>query len=119
MEIPMPQPRARNARRACAVALAGFVGFLVVPSVVRPVVVGVMVASAVAAVVIAATWMRTPVGSRTVGSVTIASAVGLLGAVAYLSSVADEPASIPVVGTVVLLLSLVGLAVSVAVLHDG
>jgi hypothetical protein len=118
MEISMPQPRARNVRTACVVALASFVGFPVVPSVVRPVLVAVMVASTLAVVILAARWMRTPPGSRALGSVAIASAAGLLGAVAYLSSLADEPAAIPVVGTLVLLLSLVGLGGSAAALHE-
>jgi hypothetical protein len=116
MEISMPQPRARNVRTACVVALASFVGFPVVPSVVRPVLVAVMVASTLAVVILAARW--TPPGSRALGSVAIASAAGLLGAVAYLSSLADEPAAIPVVGTLVLLLSLVGLGGSAAALHE-
>jgi hypothetical protein len=95
MEISMPQPRARNVRTACVVALASFVGFLVVPSVVRPVLVAVMVASTLAVVILAARWMRTPPGSRALGSVAIA-----------------------VVGTLVLLLSLVGLGGSAAALHE-
>jgi hypothetical protein len=118
MQISMPRARARNTRTACLAALASFVAFLVVPSAIRPVVVVVLVASALAVVLLAVVWIRTPLGSRTVGSMAVASAVGLLGAVAYLSSVADEPAAIPVVGTLVLLMSLVGLIVSALTLHD-
>ena len=114
----MPQPRARNARIACVATLAGFVGFLAVPSALRPVAVAVMVASALAVVVLAGVWMRTPSGSRGVGWVAIVSAGGLLGAIAYLSSIADEPAAIPIAGTLVLLLSLVGLVASAVALHD-
>jgi len=50
-----------------------------------------------------------PPAARTVGA---AEAVALAGFVAYLSSLADEPTAIPLVGTVALLLSLVGLVVT-------
>jgi hypothetical protein len=108
----------KNARAAAVVTLVSFVGYVAVPSVLRPVVVVVMVASAVAVVVCATAWMRTPLGSRGIGTTAVVSALGLLGAVAYLHSVADEPAAIPVVGVLVLLVSLVGLVVSALSLRD-
>jgi hypothetical protein len=46
------------------------------------------------------------------GIVAAASAVGLVGAVLYLRSLADEPSAIPLVGVLVLVVSLVGLVVS-------
>jgi hypothetical protein len=119
MDISMQLQTVRNARVASAVALAGFIGFLAVPSVLRPAVVVVMVAAAAAVVLCSAAWMRTPAGSRPTGIVAIASAVGLVGSVAYLSAIADEPAAIPIVGTLVLLLSLVGLIVSVVALREA
>jgi hypothetical protein len=53
-------------------------------------------------------------GSRQCGArrKAAASAVGLVGAVLYLRSLADEPSAIPLVGVVVLVVSLVGLVVS-------
>jgi hypothetical protein len=112
METSMQPLTARNTRAATAVALAAFVGYLVVPSPVRPAVVAVMVAAAAAAVACTAAWMRTPSGSWGIAATAIGSAVGLVGSVAYLHSVADEPAAIPIVGSFVLLASLIGLVVT-------
>src|SRR4051794_37756633 len=99
----------RQARQATAVALVSFVGYLVVPSVVRPVVLVVMVVAAAVVVACAAAWMRSGTARvRRAAWLAIVSAVGLVGSVLYLSSLADEPTAIPVVGTLVLLLSLVG-----------
>jgi hypothetical protein len=105
-------PAGRTVGAAEAVALGGFVAFLVVPSPARVAAAAVMAAGALGAVVLAAVWMRRRGGSRALGAVTIASALGLVGSVAYLSSLADEPAAIPVGGTFALLLSLVGLVVT-------
>ena len=46
------------------------------------------------------------------GVVAAVSALGLVGSVLYLRSLADEPSAIPLVGVVVLVVSLVGLVVS-------
>ena len=105
-------PAGRTVGTAEAVALGGFVAFLVVPSPARVAAAAVMAAGALGAVVLAAVWMRRRGGSRAQGALTIASALGLVGSVAYLSSLADEPAAIPVGGTFALLLSLVGLVVT-------
>ena len=109
---------ARSARMAVVVALAGFVSFLAVPSGLRVAALVVMVAGSLAVAVCALAWMRTPPGVTGIGAVAIASALGLVGSVFYLTSIADEPAAIPLGGTFVLLVSLVGLVVSLFCLHD-
>ena len=103
---------------AVVVALAGFVGFLAVPSGLRAAGLVVMAAGSLAVVVCTLAWMRTPPGSTGLAAVAIVSAVGLVGSVAYLSSIADEPAAIPLGGTFALLLSLVGLVASFFSLND-
>jgi hypothetical protein len=108
----------RTARAAAGVSLAAFVAFLASPDVARPAVMLVLTASCVAVVVSAVAWMRTPIGSVPIGVTAAVSAAGLVGSVAYLSSIADEPAAIPLGGTAVLLASLVGLVVSLFTLHD-
>jgi uncharacterized membrane protein len=110
---------ARSVRMAVALALACFVSFLAVPSALRVAALVVMVAGALAVVVCALAWRRTPPGSTGLGAVAIVSAVGLVGSVAYLSSIADEPAAIPLGGTFALLLSLVGLVVSFFSVNDN
>ena len=109
---------ARSVRMAVALALVGFVAFLAVPSALRVVAVVVMVAGSLAVVVCALAWRRTPPGSTALGAVAVVSAVGLVGSVAYLSSLADEPSAIPLGGTFALLLSLVGLVVSFFCVND-
>jgi hypothetical protein len=105
-------PAGRTVGAAEAVALVGFVAFLVVPSPVRAAAAVVMTAGALGAVALAVAWMGRRHGSRALGAVTIVSSLGLVGSVAYLTSLADEPAAIPVGGTLALLLSLVGLVVT-------
>jgi hypothetical protein len=107
-----PRPAGRTVGAAEAVALGGFVAFLVVPWPARIAAAVVMAAGALGAVGLAAAWMCRGRGSPTLGILTIVSSLGLVGSVAYLSSLADEPAAIPVGGTLALLLSLVGLLVT-------
>jgi formate hydrogenlyase subunit 3/multisubunit Na+/H+ antiporter MnhD subunit len=109
---------ARSVRMAAVLALAGFVSFLTVPSVLRVAAVVVMVAGSLAVVFCALAWRRTAPGSTGISVVSIVSALGLVGSVAYLSSIADEPAAIPLGGTFALLLSLVGLVVSFFCVND-
>ena len=104
---------------AVALALVGFVSFLAVPSALRVVALVVMVAGSLAVVVCTLTWMRTPRGSTGIGAMAIVSAIGLVGSVAYLTSIADEPAAIPLGGTFALLLSLIGLVASVFSVNDN
>jgi hypothetical protein len=105
-------PAARTVGVAEAVALAGFVAYLAVPAAVRVAAAVVMTAGALAAAGLAVGWMLRRHGSRALGSVTVVASLGLLGSVAYLSSLADEPTAIPLAGTFALLLSLVGLVVT-------
>lgn len=84
----------------------------------HPVAVAALLLACAAAMVSAVTWLRTPPGSPVTGGLALVSTAGLLASVGYLSTVADEPAAIPVAGTLALLLSLVGLAVAAVVLHD-
>jgi hypothetical protein len=100
---------AGHARIAVVVALVGFVAYLAVPSGVR---VGALVAASCAVVVCAGVVIRTRSGSPAVAGVAAASSVGLVGSVLYLRSLADEPSAIPLAGTFVLLLSLIGLVTS-------
>jgi hypothetical protein len=109
---------ARTARLAVAAALAGFVAFLALPSGLRVVGLVLMCAGSLAAAVSAVAWMRTPPASTGIGATAVVSSLGLVGSVAYLSSIADEPAAIPLGGTLALLLSLVGLVVSLFCLRD-
>ena len=102
-------PAGRSVGAAEAVALLGFVAFLVVPPPARAVATAVMAAGALGAVVLGVAWMHRRNGSRTLGIGAVMSSLGLVGSTAYLSSLADEPAAIPLGGTLALLLSLVGL----------
>jgi hypothetical protein len=103
---------AGHARIAVVVALVGFVAYLAVPSGVRVAALVVMVAASCAVVVCAGVVIRTRSGSPAVAGVAAASSVGLVGSVLYLRSLADEPSAIPLAGTFVLLLSLIGLVTS-------
>ncbi len=97
---------------AVAITLAAFVGFLAIPQPGGMASLVVMVAGAGVVVLLAMTLMRRRVVSRPVAIIAAASAAGLVGAVFYLNSLADEPTAIPLGGMFVLLVSLVGLIVS-------
>lgn len=103
---------AGHARAATVLALVAFVGFLVVPDDLRTPALVVLLATAAAVVVLGVGWMRRRRSVPAVGVVDVASALGLVGSVLYLDSLADEPSAIPIAGSLVLLLSLVGLVVS-------
>lgn len=105
-------PRGRTVSLAGIVTLAALVAYVFAPSAVRPLSVAVMLVGALAVVTSAVVWARRRTGSRPRAVVAAASAAGLLGSVAYLHSLADEPAAIPLGGVGVLLLSVVGLATS-------
>jgi hypothetical protein len=117
MDLHQPPPRGRTVAVAEAVTLAGFFGYVVVPSSLRPLAVAVMVLGALAVVTSAAVWARRPAASRPLAVVAALSSAGLLGAVLYLHSIADEPAAIPLGGVGVLLLSFVGLTTSALLLR--
>jgi hypothetical protein len=101
-----------RARIAVIAALVGFVAYLAMPSGIRAAALVVMVAASCAVVVCVITAARRRSASRTVAGVAAASAAGLVGSVFYLSSLSDEPTAIPLVGSFVLLLSIVGLFAS-------
>ena len=69
------------------------------------------------AVTSAAVWLRSGAASRPLALVAVASTLGLLGVAAYLTSIADEPAAIPLAGGGVLLLSLAGLVTTALLLR--
>ena len=87
-----------RARMAVVAALVGFVAYLAVPSGIRTAALVVMVAAACAVVVCAVSAVRHRAGTRTVTGIAAASAVGLVGSVLYLDSLADEPTAIPIAG---------------------
>lgn len=118
MDTSTPLLTVRNARIATAVALAAFIAFIAAPDAMRVVTVAVMVTASAAVVACTTRWMQLTPRSKGAGGVALLSAVGLVASMAYLSSLADEPSAIPIAGTLVLLLSLVGLVVSLFTLHD-
>lgn len=109
---------ARRARLAVVIALLSFVAFVAVPSRAEVALLVVLLLAALAVLVCSLGWMRSGSGPRTVAAVAAASAVGLVGSVLRLRSLADEPSAIPLAGVSVLLLSLVGLIVSAVLLRD-
>ena len=110
------RPTARTVALAEGFTLLAFVAFVVLPDAATAVGIALMVVGALAVMASVAVWGRTATASLPLVLVTLASALGLLGAVAYLRSIADEPSAIPLGGVGVLLLSLVGLLVSAVVL---
>ena len=112
-------PRGRTVSLAGIVTLAALVAYVVAPSAVRPLTVAVMLVGALAVVTSAVVWARRRAASRPRAAVAAVSAAALLGSVAYLHSLADEPAAIPLGGVGVLLLSVVGLATSAVLLWSA
>ena len=102
----------RNARVATAVTLAAFVGYVIASDALRIPVLAVMTLGAAVVVVCGVTGVRRRPGPRAMGVWAAGCAVGLVGSVLYLRSLADEPSAIPIVGVFVLLVSFVGLVVS-------
>jgi hypothetical protein len=100
---------ATDTRIAAIVALVSFVAYLSVPGGVRLVVLVVLLTSSAGVVVCSVRAMRERSGSMAVLRVAAASAAGMAGSVLYLNSLSDEPTAIPIVGTLVLLMSLGGL----------
>jgi hypothetical protein len=103
---------ATDTRIAAIVALVSFVAYLSVPGAIRLVVLAVLLTSSVGVVVCSVRAMRERSGSAVVLRVAAASAAGMVGSVLYLNSLSDEPTAIPLVGVLVLLVSINGLFVS-------
>ena len=112
-------PRGRTVSLAAVVTLAALVGYVAVPSPGRPLTVAVMLVGALAVVTSAVVWARRRTSWRPRAAVAAVSAAALLGSVAYLHSLADEPTAIPLAGVGVLLLSVVGLATSAVLLWSA
>ncbi len=109
---------AGKARIAVAVALLSFVAELAVPSGIKIAPLVVMVTASLSVLVCSLGWTLGRAGSRVVGGLASGSAVGLVGSVLYLRSLSDESSVIPLGGSFVLLLSLIGLVVSMLLLRD-
>ncbi|MDQ6935133.1 MAG: hypothetical protein M3130_07605 [Actinomycetota bacterium] len=109
---------AAKVRVTVAVALLSFVGELAVPSEFKIAPLIVMVTASLGVLVCSLGWIFGRSGSAALGGVAAGSAVGLVGSVLYLRSLADEPSAIPLAGSFVLLLSLIGLVVSTVLLRD-
>lgn len=103
---------ATDTRIAAIVALVSFVAYLSVPGGIRLVMLAVLLTSSVGVVVCAVRAMREGSGSTTVLRVAAGSAAGMVGSVLYLNSLSDEPTAIPIVGVLVLLVSINGLFIS-------
>jgi sugar phosphate permease len=110
---------AGNARTAVIVVLLSLVALFASPSAVKMAPLVVMLVASIGVVVCSVAWMVGRSGSRAVGGVAVASAVGLVGAVLYLRSLADDSSAIPLAGVGVLLLSVIGLVVSAVLLRDA
>jgi hypothetical protein len=102
----------RNTRISLAVTLAAFGGYLAVPDSLRILLLALMTLGAAAVVALSLDGMRRRQGATAVSAMAAACAVGLVGSVAHLRSLADDPTAIPLVGVFVLFVSLVGLGVS-------
>jgi Na+/proline symporter len=110
-------PNARTIATTETVTLLALVGYIALRGPLEGVAVAVMVLAAVATIASAALWWRRQRHDAALCAVSACSAAGLVGAVAYLHSLADEPTAIPLGGVGVLLASLCGLAVTAVVLH--
>lgn len=97
------------------VTLIGFVLYVALADSAQAVGAAVMVVGVVAVVTCAGGWLsQSP--ALPIATLSVVSALGLVGAVAYLHSLADEPSAIPLAGVGVLVLSLGGVVVSIALL---
>lgn len=105
-------PSVRSTRIATVATLVAFVGYVVVPDSLRILALVAMTLAAAGVVAGGIDGIRRTSGPTATGMVAAGCAVGLVGSVLYLTSLADEPTAIPLVGVFVLLASLVGLAVS-------
>jgi drug/metabolite transporter (DMT)-like permease len=98
------------------VTLVGLVLYIVLPDSLRPAGAAVLALGGLAVVACAGARLRRTRAHRTLTAVAAASALGLMGAAAYLHSLADEPTAIPLAGVGLLLLSFVGIVVTIAML---
>jgi hypothetical protein len=117
-----PLPRISGQRAVVAtevVTLVGLALYVFLPDPVRAAGVAVLVLGGLAVVACAAARLHRTRANAAPVTVAAASALGLLGAVAYLHTLADEPTAIPLGGVGVLLVSFVGLLVTIAVLAPG
>jgi drug/metabolite transporter (DMT)-like permease len=117
-----PLPRISGQRAGvttAVVTLAGLVLYVFLPDPVRAAGAAVLGLGGLAVVACAAARLhRTRAHAAPVTAAAV-SALGLLGATVYLHSLADEPTAIPLGGFGVLLVSFVGLLVTIAVLARG
>jgi hypothetical protein len=114
-----PLPRISGQRAVVTtevVTLAGLVLYVFLPEPVRAAGAAVLGLGGLAVVACAAARLHRTRAHAAPVTVAAVSALGLLGATVYLHSLADEPAAIPLGGVGVLLLSFLGLVVTIAVL---
>lgn len=103
---------AARTSKASTLALLSFVVYLVAPGTFRLVVFAVMSAAAVSVVACAALAIRDRSGSTRLHWVAAASAVGMVSSVLYLISLASGRPALPLVGVLLLLVSINALFVA-------
>lgn len=109
MEHRIPTPSPRTIAAGELLILVGVVGFIALPGSWWIAGQAAMIIGALAVIACAAIRLhRTPVQRITI-VVAVISTIGLLGAVAYLHSLDDEPSAIPLAGVGALMLCCLGL----------
>lgn len=103
--------------KAATVALLSFVVYLVAPGPLRLVIFAVMAGADVWVVACAALAIRDPTGFPRLHWLAAASAVGMVSSVLYLVSLASGGPAFPLLGVLLLLVSINGLFVASLVLR--
>jgi hypothetical protein len=107
-----PRSSAEHTRTAAIVALVSFVAYLSLPGATRLLVFAVLLTASAAVVVFAVRALREGSARTAVLWVALTSAGGMVGSILYLNSLSDEPTAIPLIGVLVLLVSINGLFVA-------